>query len=43
MIYELVSRTKFNLDKASRLDYCCIKMTHAMLLTSVIPTETMDQ
>jgi bleomycin hydrolase len=33
--YELVFGTKFNLDKASRLDYGCSHMTHAMLLTGV--------
>jgi bleomycin hydrolase len=33
--YELVFGTKFNLDKASRLDYGCSEMTHAMLLTGV--------
>jgi len=33
--YELVFGTRFNLDKASRLDYGCSKMTHAMLLTGV--------
>jgi bleomycin hydrolase len=33
--YESVFGTKFNLDKASRLDYGCSKLTHAMLLTGV--------
>jgi bleomycin hydrolase len=33
--YELVFGTKFNLDKASRLDYGCSSLTHAMLITGV--------
>lgn len=33
--YDLVFGTGFNLDRASRLDYGCSKMTHAMLLTGV--------
>jgi bleomycin hydrolase len=33
--YDLVFGTKFNLDKASRLEYGSSKMTHAMLLTGV--------
>ena len=33
--YELVFGTNFSLDKASRLDYGCSKMTHAMIITGV--------
>ena len=33
--YDLVFGTRFHLEKASRLDYGCSKMTHAMLLTGV--------
>jgi bleomycin hydrolase len=38
--YNLVFGTKFDLDKASRLEYGCSKMTHAMLLTGVDLSES---